>query len=71
MIYYSLSVYSILLADGGDNPWELRQLAAGIILSDPLTYNPAMLDKTNKEYVNWLLRENSWGGEEHREHMHK
>lgn len=44
---------------------ELREIVAGIIMSDPNTYNDSMLDenKTNDEYVEWILKNSSWGGE--------
>ena len=53
---------SLLLSGGRDSPGELRQLAAGIILSCPGQYSSAVLGRSSQEYTQWLLKEQSWGG---------
>ena len=62
VVYTCISVPCSILLSDGDSAMGLRELAAGIILSDPDKYNTAILGKTNPEYVDWLLREESWGG---------
>ena len=54
--------HSILLGDGRESNSDLRELAAGLILSNPDKYSTAVLGKRNTQYVDWLLREQSWGG---------
>ena len=41
---------------------DLRELAGGIILSDPERFDAAFLGRSNQQYVEWLLKEESWGG---------
>ncbi|ESO99484.1 hypothetical protein LOTGIDRAFT_186849 [Lottia gigantea] len=41
---------------------QLRQLIAGVVMSDPLTYCEAMLGKSNSDYCKWIMNEESWGG---------
>ena len=55
-------VCSYLITNDTDSPSELRQLAAGIILSNPHRYSSVVLGKERQEYVEWLLRDESWGG---------
>ena len=50
------------MSDGRDSPAELRQLAAGIILSNPDRYSEALLGQPGDLYVQWLLKDQSWGG---------
>ena len=59
---YFTSPHSILLCNNTDTSKELRELAAGIIVSNPDRFNTALLGKSNDEYTRWLLREESWGG---------
>ena len=59
---YVVLCCSILLSGGRDSTEELRELAAGIILSDPDKYSSAILGQSNVEYVQWLQRKESWGG---------
>ena len=54
----------MLLCDCGDSSDELRELAAAIIMSDPKKYNSAFLGRSNQDYVQWLRKKESWGGEE-------
>ena len=53
---------SYLVTNGNDPPSELRQLAGGIILSNPQRYSSVVLGKEREKYVEWLLKEESWGG---------
>ncbi|XP_030076577.1 ubiquitin thioesterase OTU1 [Microcaecilia unicolor] len=41
---------------------EMRNLIAQIVASDPESYCKAVLGKTNKEYCDWIRREDTWGG---------
>ena len=34
----------------------------GIILSDPVKYNDVFLGRPNREYVDWIMKDDSWGG---------
>ena len=42
---------------------EMRQLAASIITSEPHKYSDAVLGRPRDEYVQWILKDESWGGE--------
>ncbi|CAI9721474.1 ubiquitin thioesterase OTU1-like [Octopus vulgaris] len=41
---------------------SMRKLAAKIVMNDPVTYSTALLGQENSKYINWLLKEDSWGG---------
>jgi len=41
---------------------NLRQVIAGTVASDPERYNEAMLGRTNSDYVEWIMKPDSWGG---------
>lgn len=41
---------------------EMRQLAASLILSNPIEYGEVVLGREPSAYVQWLLKPNSWGG---------
>ena len=41
---------------------ELRQLIAQCVAGDPETYNLAFLGRANKEYCDWIVNKNNWGG---------
>lgn len=41
---------------------QMRQLIAGIVMSDPTTYNAAFLGKSNSAYCSWIMHDDSWGG---------
>ncbi|XP_005105509.1 ubiquitin thioesterase OTU1 [Aplysia californica] len=41
---------------------HLREVIAGIVSKDPVTYSEAFLGKPNKEYCKWIRDKNSWGG---------
>lgn len=41
---------------------ELRAIVAGTILSDPQTYDRALLEQSTEDYVRWILLPSSWGG---------
>ena len=43
-------------------PGELRELAAGIIMSHPVRYSAVLLGRPNTDYAAWITREESWGG---------
>ncbi|KAI8581903.1 hypothetical protein K450DRAFT_229800 [Umbelopsis ramanniana AG] len=45
-----------------DRSQELREVIAASILSDPITYSDAILGRPVDQYVNWILKPNSWGG---------
>jgi ubiquitin thioesterase OTU1 len=41
---------------------DLRNLIAKVILSDPINYNDATLQKSPEEYAKFIIQTNSWGG---------
>jgi ubiquitin thioesterase OTU1 len=41
---------------------KLRQMVSDIIITDPINYNAAVLEKDPFDYCEWIRRENSWGG---------
>jgi len=41
---------------------EMRKLIAEAVSSDQENYSEAILGKPNKEYCNWILKPESWGG---------
>ncbi|OXB67144.1 hypothetical protein ASZ78_015785 [Callipepla squamata] len=58
------SVYYVVeggVYDPGCAP-EMRSLIAQIVASDPEAYCEAVLGKTNREYCDWIRREETWGG---------
>uniref|UniRef100_A0A060T623 Ubiquitin thioesterase OTU n=1 Tax=Blastobotrys adeninivorans TaxID=409370 RepID=A0A060T623_BLAAD len=45
-----------------NNMFEMRTAVAEGIRNDPVEYNDAILGRPRDEYVQWILRESSWGG---------
>lgn len=41
---------------------QMRELIAGMVMSDPVTYSTAFLGKSNGDYCSWIMRDDSWGG---------
>ena len=41
---------------------ELREVIASIVMSSPQQYNEAILGQSNGEYVQYILKPNTWGG---------
>ena len=41
---------------------QMRELIAGVVMSDPDTFNSAFLGKSNSNYCKWIMNEESWGG---------
>ena len=41
---------------------QMRELIAGVVMSDPVTYTDAFLDKSNEDYCKWIQNSESWGG---------
>jgi len=41
---------------------DMRELIAGIVLSDPQTWNQAILGIENEKYVEKIMQPNTWGG---------
>ncbi len=37
-------------------------MVASAILSNPIQYNEAILGRPIDEYIEWILKPNSWGG---------
>ncbi len=58
---YCLLLFSILLCQNTSST-ELRELAAGVITSQPDIYSSAVLGRPCQEYVAWILKDDSWGG---------
>ena len=52
---------------------ELRELIAGIVMSDPDTYSEAFLGQANEAYCQFIMNPDRWGGaievRELREHV--
>jgi ubiquitin thioesterase OTU1 len=42
--------------------FELRNIIADAIKSDPIEYNDAILGRPAEDYIKWILKETSWGG---------
>lgn len=41
---------------------QMRDLIAGVVMSDADTFNTAFLGKSNSDYCKWIMNEESWGG---------
>merc|ERR1712154_358869 len=41
---------------------ELREIIASIVMSDPVKYNEGLLGKKNNEYIEYIMKSNTWGG---------
>lgn len=41
---------------------QMRELIAGVVMSDPDNYNEAFLGKNNANYCKWIMNKESWGG---------
>ncbi|EPS71732.1 hypothetical protein M569_03026, partial [Genlisea aurea] len=41
---------------------ELRQVIAATVASDPVKYSEALLEKSNREYCDWIQNPDKWGG---------
>ena len=52
-----------ILTSGNMSSNEMRQLAASSITSEPHKYSDAVLGRPRDEYVQWILKDESWGGE--------
>ncbi|KAH8556409.1 hypothetical protein BGW37DRAFT_472429 [Umbelopsis sp. PMI_123] len=50
------------LSKSAERTQELREVIAASILSDPITYSEAILGRPVDQYVEWILKPNSWGG---------
>ncbi|XP_065910864.1 ubiquitin thioesterase OTU1-like [Dysidea avara] len=53
---------SLLVTNASVTVQELRELVAGIIMSDPDKYSTAMLGRSNEQYTEWIMKDESWGG---------
>lgn len=58
-LFHSISycIYKDISLSGG-----LRKIVSEEIRADPLLYSDAVLDRPNKEYAQWILQKDSWGG---------
>ncbi|CAI4060699.1 hypothetical protein N7582_001685 [Saccharomyces uvarum] len=45
-----------------DNVRALREMVSKEVLSNPVKFSDAILDKPNREYAQWILKMESWGG---------
>ena len=54
--------FSLLVTNASVTVQELRELVAGIIMSDPDKYSTAMLGRSNEQYTEWIMKDESWGG---------
>ncbi|EFJ40472.1 hypothetical protein VOLCADRAFT_84470 [Volvox carteri f. nagariensis] len=41
---------------------ELRKVVARVVANDPITFNDGFLGKDVREYCEWVLRKDKWGG---------
>ncbi|XP_064606549.1 ubiquitin thioesterase OTU1-like [Liolophura sinensis] len=41
---------------------QMRELIAGIVMSDPVSFSDAFLGRSNKDYCKWIMKDDSWGG---------
>ena len=57
-----LLLFLLLIGSRAGSLSELRDLVAGIILSQPLHYSTAVLSRPNENYASWISRGESWGG---------
>ncbi|EPY53342.1 ubiquitin-specific protease [Schizosaccharomyces cryophilus OY26] len=46
----------------GSSPYDLREVVASTVLSNPELYSTAVLGKPPMEYATWIRKESSWGG---------
>ena len=44
------------------NIQEMRRTVAAVIISNPDAYCEAILEKSNADYCEWILKDTSWGG---------
>lgn len=40
----------------------MREIIAGVVMSDPINFSEAFLGKTNNAYCHWIMNPDSWGG---------
>ncbi|XP_062609107.1 ubiquitin thioesterase OTU1-like [Saccostrea cucullata] len=40
----------------------MREIIAGVVMSDPVNFSEAFLGKTNNAYCHWIMNPGSWGG---------
>ena len=40
----------------------MREIIAGVVMSDPVNFSEAFLGKTNNAYCHWIMKPESWGG---------
>ncbi|AJV22505.1 Otu1p [Saccharomyces cerevisiae YJM1342] len=45
-----------------DSVRDLREMVSKEVLNNPVKFNDAILDKPNKDYAQWILKMESWGG---------
>ncbi|XP_019854085.1 PREDICTED: ubiquitin thioesterase OTU1-like isoform X1 [Amphimedon queenslandica] len=51
-----------ILVNGNTPSYELREIVSSVIASQPHKYTDAMLGRPRDEYVQWILKDVSWGG---------
>lgn len=56
------SVSFLLFGGDASLASDVRSLAAQCISSDPETFSDAVLERPNKEYCEWILHSDHWGG---------
>ncbi|CCC72007.1 hypothetical protein NCAS_0J00270 [Naumovozyma castellii] len=42
--------------------YQLRELCSRVIVEHPMVYSDAILGRPNREYSEWILKRDSWGG---------
>lgn len=61
MINHCVTLYSILVSTDYSVK-EMRELVAAVITSQPEKYTAAILGRSCHDYVQWILKDDSWGG---------
>jgi ubiquitin thioesterase OTU1 len=56
------SVAGVVFNDSTADPAPLRRICSSAVAEDPALYSTDMLQMTNPQYCNWILKETSWGG---------
>ncbi|VDI21883.1 ubiquitin thioesterase OTU1 [Mytilus galloprovincialis] len=41
---------------------SIRQLIAGVVMSDPQTFSDVFLGRSNSSYCKWIMKDDTWGG---------
>uniref|UniRef100_A0A6A7FM20 Ubiquitin thioesterase OTU n=1 Tax=Hirondellea gigas TaxID=1518452 RepID=A0A6A7FM20_9CRUS len=59
---FAAVLYAMEKTRDSNNIFELRQIIASVVLSDPQTYTEGLLGKPNTAYAQWIMNPERWGG---------